>query len=360
MEMAEKDMIEREFADNYPYFVKQGDGPPANGTEVRQKTNTFYALTNDDYKPSFAELTLYTLLCRERKQLSDETGMEIFPKGEYPYKRHGNPDEIDALLRLNREIFPVEVYNGIQLLDMSKEKKREQLIKNSVPDEKPANNPVLTSRLAAEEMRSFVRGKNGSVIDTGVIVACKETNPNLEEAAKFLNLEQRIEIIPRIKTEEGYELDGEKYDKWATKHPNRLLPKNLDSSADILPESYTRPIRGGLHLLYVNTFYRKSSNIIEKESSMLLQNAFHALLRHSSGMVTNELLETGWDRFEDNYSNIKKAKPREKAIRDKAREYISTLQEQNILIRRSGDLHVRASDHPHASLRFPEGYQREL
>jgi len=358
-ELRENRTIEREEANNYPYIVAAGDNAPSSSSTVRSMTEKFYTLTDgDDTKPLFGEIAFYATLCTEISKLSDDVDAEAHPKDEYASLLHGNTERVDCLLRVNQEYFPVEVHNGMGLITTGSERKRRQVDRNSAEGNNPSN-PVLGSRIIGKNMRKYVRDRNGTVIDTGAILACEETNDNnLSDALEFLNISELVEIVPPIETSEGYKLTGEKYENFLNSHIDRLLPEKLSSSASNLPEEYRKAVTGGLQLQYVNTYYRQAADVIGKEAGWVLQFGFHSLLRQSGGFSRSKLVEEGWDQFSEEYRNIEKAKAREGAIRERTRDYISELESENVISDKSGGLYARASIHPHASLKFPDGYYR--
>lgn len=352
--------IEREVVNGYPYMKWVGDTPSLEGTQVKEATETFYGITNHDYKPTFAELTLYTALAREKELLNDAVPVDIHPKGHYTHLLRGIDNEVDGLLFLNQEYFPLQVYNGIQLItedDANGRRKKVEQAERVSTDEIPPSNPALISHLASENVRDIMRAHNGSVIDTQKLIACEETNPNLADAAKFLNIRDRIELIPRLETTYGLCLDGERFDELVDRVPNAIIPRKVAPAATQLPDWYRRIVRGALHLLYVNTFYRRASGRTEREASILLQEGFHHLLRSEHGMNLDDFIDEGWDEFRQRYQNIKYAQRREEPIREQAREYVSTLRTHNVITRNGDTIYARSSDHPHSSLSFPSGYQ---
>ena len=360
LELLSNGVVDRKTINGYPYMARPGTDPSMAGTQVREATEKFYDLPNDDHKPTFAELALYVALAREKELLDDDVQIDILPKGHYTHQLRGIDNEVDGLLHLNQEYFPLQIYNGIQLITLEDANGRRKKVKQAEKvstEEDPPSNPALVSHLTSEEVRNLMRDPhNGTVIDLRKLIACKKTNPNLLDALKFLNIRNRVEFIPRLETSYGFELDGQRFDWLVDEYPNTVIPRKVAPAATQLPDRYRQIVRGALHLLYVNTFYRRANNRREKEAGILLQEAFHHLLR-SQGMDVDQFIDEGWDEFEDRYDNIKFAKEREPSIRDTAREYVSTLVKHNVMTRRGDTIYARNSSHPHTSLSFPSGFK---
>jgi hypothetical protein len=359
LELLSEDEVARENVDGYPYMMRDGADVSLEGTRVKEATETFYNLPDHDQKPTFPELTLYTALAREKELLNDAVPIDIHPKGHYTPLLRGIDNEIDGLLYLNQEYFPLQVYNGIQLItEHDADGRRDKVVQAEEvsTQEDPPSNPVLVSHLASENVRDIMRAHNGTVIDTQKLIACEETNPDLANAAKFLNVRDRVEFVPRLETSYGLGLDGKRFDELVNEVPNAIIPRKVAPAATQLPDWYRKIVRGGLHLIYVNTFYRRTDDRTEREASILLQEAFHHLLRSDHGMDLDQFIDEGWNEFRQRYKNIKYAQRREQPIRQQAREYVSTLRDHNVIIRSGDTIYARASDHPHSSLSFPSGY----
>ena len=162
--------------------------------------------------------------------------------------------------------------------------------------------------------------------------------------------------MPKLSTcYDKLELDGKRYNELTDEVPTAITPDKVAPGATDLPDRYRQLVRGMLHLLYVNTFWRQADGRTEREASFLLQEAFHHLLR-KDGMEIENYIDIGWEELEDRLRNIKAAKQREPMIRDKAQEYISTLVDQNVMRQRGNTIYARNSLHPHTSLSFPTGF----
>jgi hypothetical protein len=357
LELLDNDEVKRIRSNGIPYMAIAGSDPSITG-QVKDATDTFYDLVNHDSKPSFSELTLYVAISREKELLGDDVIYNVFPKGHYPGHLGGITNEIDGLIHLNREYFPLQVYSGIQLVTQNENEERDkvdQAVEVST-EENPPSNPVIVSHLCSENARDIMRSHNGTVIDIQKLLACESTNPDINTAAKFLNIRNRIELIPELEVEHGLELNGEHFDTLVNEYPKAIIPRKVSQAATQLPDWYRQIVRGGLHLLYVNTFYRHARSRIGEQASILLQQAFHHLLRSNSGMNIDQFIAEGWAEFEKRYNYIDQAKNSEDEIRQQARDYVSTLVGQNIVTRSGDTIRARNSSHPHSSLSFPSGY----
>lgn len=356
-ELQQRKIVDRGMFDDYPYIVPFGkDEPP--DSEVREHTEDFYAFIRSESTSSFAELCVYATLCDRLDTLGDNSDFEVFPKGEYPYKIREHDDEVDALFSIPYEYFPVEVYNGTGLVDQELHNKASQIEKNSTRSPSDVN-PILVSRLAASNFRSFTRRQNGVVADTGVIIGCQESVPDLGSSIEFLNLDSLVELVPPIQSDDGRKITGSVYDDLVTSEPRAVHPQNMSSAAQPLPDVFCDVLAGLLNLVFVNSFYRRAETPTQREAALVLQNCFHPLMRQGGGFDTDELVEIGWTRLEDKYRQIEKARPRESQIRSTTKDYITDLLDVGIIQRRSNGLYARSCTHPHASLQFPEGFNRE-
>lgn len=359
LELADNDEIERIYIDNIPYMKWAEEEHSLEESQIKEATETFYDFTDGSHKSTFPELTLYVALSKEKELINDAVQIDVHPKGHYTSLLRGIDNEIDGLLMLNHEYFPLQVYNGMQLISDTVGNGRQKKVKQAIDvstDENPPSNPVLISHLAAENVRDVMRSYNGTVIDTQKLIACKETNPDLADAARFLNVRDCVEIIPRLQIRDGLSLDGKRFDELVFNVPHAIIPRKMAPAATQLPDWYRRIVRGALHLLYVNTFYRRADNRTKREASILVQEAFHHLLRSDHGMNVDRFIDTGWNEFRQRYRNIKYAEQRQDSIEQQAREYVLTLRNHNVLTQNGDTIYARASDHPHSSLSFPSGY----
>ena len=340
-----------------PYAVESEDERP--DSRVVSATRQFYEFLDSDEAFQFAELAAYTAFSKAYSSLVDHANVEILPKGHYPRRLRGIRNEVDGLLEIGSERFPVEVYNGIDYLveersnDPTDPTKLDQIEDRTMSDPVQSN-PVLVSRLASERLRKTLRQLNGTVLDTGGIVA-SETNARYERSVtQDLHVSERVFTVPELVTEEGYELTGQKFDRWVTEYPERILPEKAETAADVLPDVYVRRVRGAVNLLFVNQLYRRTSDRIERVACLVVQYAYHHLLR-SGRLSRDELFERGWQDLERNYRNFHDAKQFEDRIEDHVREKVNSLRESRVIEDRSTGLYARGADHPHADLTFPEG-----
>ncbi|MEZ3142328.1 hypothetical protein [Halobaculum sp. MBLA0143] len=355
IQLQNQEKIEKDTFGNRPYMMFPNGSTEPRQT-VRRHTETFYSFIHES--APFAELCVYAALCDRFDTLGRSSDFEIFPKGEYPFKiSHYN--EVDAVISIPHEYFPIEVYNGTNLVDGGLSKKKSQIRKNST--EEPSDvNPVLVSRLAASDFRNFTRRQNGVVADTGLILGCEENHPNLQTSIEFLHLNPLVELIPPVETDDGDELTGPVYDQLVTDDPTKIHWRNMTSAGASLPDQFCDIIAGMFNLVYVNSFYRRADTPTRREAALVLQNLIHPMMRQGGGFDTDELIEIGWERLQDNYRQIEKATQRESEIRSTTRSYIEDLRTSGIILRRSGGLYARSCTHPHASLQFPDGFKREL
>lgn len=136
---------------------------------------------------------------------------------------------------------------------------------------------------------------DGTVFDVGVIAACEPNHPDLANAVNTLNLSNQFALLPEFTTADGYDLDDQTYHRFA-RDPDlysRVTPWQVAHAADNLPDPFLKCIRDGVHLLYVNTFYRRMSEPVDKYTCLVLQPLFHHLLRQPSGVDLRTLLDAG-------------------------------------------------------------------
>jgi hypothetical protein len=356
LELQDQEEVERAMFSDYPY-MRFPSGSAAPQQTVRDHTEAFYSFIESESAPSFAELCVYAALCDRLDTLGRSSDFEAFPKGQYPFKSQ-HCDEVDAMVSIPHEYFPVEVYNGINLVDSQLGDKSSQVQKNSTANPSEVN-PILISRLAASDFRKFTRQQNGVVADTGLILGCQKEFPDLQPSIEFLKLDRLVELLPPLKTDGGDKLTGPEYDHLVTDDPTKVHWQNMTSAGTSLPDQFYDVVAGMFNLVYVNSFYRRANTPTQREAALVLQNLIHPMMRQNDGFDTDELIEIGWSRFQDNYRQIKKATQRESEIRSTAESYLEDLRNSGILQRRPGGLYARSCTHPHASLEFPDGFKRE-
>jgi hypothetical protein len=338
-----------------PFFTDPNSDFPL-GSEVQKATMDFYTFVSN--RALYAELAAYAALCKVCDEVGQDILMDVLPKSYRSHQLHGVNAELDGLVTLHGEHVPVEVYNGLDYLGTSSDKYQDQL-EGMSSDEYPASNPLLINRRADEAVRNGVRTMNGMVVNTDLMLGCEATNPELPEVLDLLRLDEIVELCPPLKTSEEMELNGREYSRLALSGPGaplRPASKMVPGAEQLSDHSsktnqYLKRVRGGIHLLYVNTFYRRAGGPTEREASLVLQRAYNILLREG-GHDVETLLSKGWDSAMDQYRNIKSAEQRKDMILDKTREYLTTLNQENIVSDRNGEYHARRSEHPQPSLSF--------
>jgi hypothetical protein len=126
------------------------------------------------------------------------------------------------------------------------------------------------------------------------------------------------------------------------------------SACNVIPDEVLSRFKGGVHLLYVNTFFRKSSDRTEKAGCLLLQEFFNRLLRHSGSTDYDDLIELSWEKFTNKYTRLKQPEQRKESIIAKAESHINRLQTMNIIGKSNGSVYSYADKHPHLSLDFSD------
>lgn len=357
LELKDQDKIDKIEINGYPYAVGNSGTEPDG--RIVTATEQFYQFVNSSRAFKFAELAVYAALSRVYDILSDHMNLDLLPKGEWTTILRGVDKEVDGLLQMRGENFPLEVYNGIDYLVEDRSDNPDNPTKLDQVEERAMSepvqvNPVLVSRLTSEELRNIIRKMNGTVLDTGGIVAC-ETNPNFREPmVQELNLSDRLFVVSEPTTSEGFDLDGETFDKWVTDRPGRILPEKLASAAESLPEPYIRRVRGTVSLLYVNQIYRKVSGRIGRIASLVVRYAYHRLLREG-GKRRDEMFRHGQEDLKRNYRNFQDAKVVMEEIQSRFDQMINELREKRMIEDRDTGLYARGADHPHADLTFPKG-----
>lgn len=337
-------------------FVTRPENPiPDPDDEIREATEEFMKFLRDS--SDFAELAAYVALCKVYDEIGDNiTAMNVLPKGERPHIL-GINNQLDGLMQLRDEYVPIEVYNGAKYLapegpDGEIEEKYQQMIDYS-NEEHPTSNPMLINRRADDNFQSKVRENfDGMVINTDLMIGCEDTHPDIDSTLDLLNLDNIVHLLPPLETASGNELTGSDYDDAVTNNPNLIRPPTeMAEAADSLPDQYVRRIRGGVQLLYVNSFYRSSSERVEWEGGLVLQEIYNMLLREG-GMNRQTAVNLGWDAFTDSYRNVKSAQRRESMIRDKTQDYITRLIDERVIVERNDQIHARKATHPQQSFSF--------
>lgn len=310
----------------------------------------------DDFQSNrayFAELTAYVVFCKVHDIVGGAIGgFDVLPKGPRPHILHSSEGTPDGLVALPGEYVPVEVYNGRDYLGPNGEKHGQ--MEDFSSDDGIPTNPLLINRRSDQRIKEIVRGLNGMVVDTGLMMGCIDTNPDLPDILELLNISELFELLPEIETEDGNKLNGADYHRIAlnSEQGDKLRPTSkIASAANALPEQYIKRVRGGLQLQYVNSFYRRVNGRTEREASLVLQNIYNLLLR-GGGKDRSILLDEGWGNMIAQYRRVKSAKDRKDSILDQTGTYLTQLINEKIINRRDGGLHARGATHPQQSLSF--------
>lgn len=346
-ELEDQGEIEYAMFDGNRYIVSPDVSSPLPDPEVREATNTLYDFISNRSNAYFAELVAYTALCKVFDELP--VSMDVHPKGNYPWKMHGDEVELDALLEFHQERFPIEVYNGFQFVTDTHRKLGE--MENLTIDEEPLCNTVLINRLSSPFSKEEAP-QNGLIIDTRLVIACEENNPQLPDAVETLDIESHFAFIPKMETASGRRFDGSDWTGPPANYKN-VKPSEMLPATEDLPETYLRRVRGGLQFQYVSTLFRRMSDPIDKVATNIIQDCYHYLLRQSDGTPRGDLIDIGWDSYRESHTRMKTDITRfEPDIKERARELLTRLLNDRIVIDRNGDLYARRADHPHASLEF--------
>lgn len=354
-ELEEQGDISRIEVNGIRYIAEPGDDPEGPTDEILQATKDLYTALENQNRAYFAECVTYVALSKVYEELRENIDIDVLPKGNYPRRFRGYRGELDGLLELRRELFPIEQYNGQKFMTDWHPKMDE--CEELSMEEEPVSNPLLVSRISSENARDIVFRMNGLIIDAGKIFACEEYHPDLEDTLETLNIRDHFEFLPKFETEDGVELDGRDYHQYARDVHGRyadITPLKMASASELLPEDVMRRFRGGVHLVYVNTFYRRSSDRIDREAALVLQEVYNLLLRSSEGADYQDILEEAWEDFMERYPRLKEATGRKDAILDRTGAYIQRLVSENVVTRRGNRIYARRSDHPSLSLSFSE------
>lgn len=333
--------------DGHKYIVSPDSSSPSPDPRIKNATNRFYDFFDRQSNAYFAELCAYVAICKVYDELP--VSMDVHPKGNYPRKFRGKDIELDVFVEFFQERFPIEVYNGFQFVDDEHNKISE--LEQLSSDGEPMSNPVLFNRLSSPFSKKEVP-KNGLIIDTRSILGCEENNENMAETVNILHIESHFELLPRIQTNEGLEFDGTDWhgapDNYSDVQPSKMVP-----SASDLPDSYLRRIRGGLQFQYVSTLFRRMSEPVDQIAATVIQDIYHHLLRHPKGTPHGDVIDIGWKSYQKRHKHVKTEVTRfEPDIKERARELLSRLLSDDIVIDRGGELYARSSLHPHVSLDF--------
>lgn len=347
-ELNDRGKIEFAKFDGHKYIVDPDTSSPSPDIDVKEATNRFYHFFDEQQNAFFAELAAYTALSRVFMELSSSIPIDAHPKGNFPRKMHGKDIELDGLLELGQERFPIEVYNGFQFVD-DEHRKLGRMEKHTIK-EIPLCNSVFINRLSSPYSKEDAP-KNGRIIDTEFVIACEENNPQLPEAVELLNIDSHFAFLPKIETDGGQELDGN--DWTGTPEYSKVKPSKVSDAYDNIPEEYMRSIRGGIQFQHVSMKYRNMSGPVDKAAATVVQDCYHDLLRKDSGREMDNIIDDGWEWYEENYGRAKTSNSRfEPEIKQRSEDILLELIDEDIIIRRSGNLYARNADHPHTSFNF--------
>ncbi|WP_135366308.1 THUMP domain-containing protein [Halosimplex halophilum] len=354
LELEERGELEKITYGGLPYMASSDTARP--DSAILEPTGVVYDFLTgeDDASGYIAELALYVALSKIEGELSDGVIDDIGPTGSYYRRFRGLPNPVDGLLEINGELFPIEVYNGLDYINESHSKLDQ--VANYSSDGDPALNPILVTRLSGKKAKDRVRKQmNGTIIDTRRIFACEPVRPNLEDAVNALNLQGQFELIPWLTTEEGLGLEGRRYHELAEnrEHFEKIVPSRVAAAAEDLSNDYIERVRGGVYLLYVNTLYRQAPERLGRQASLMLQSCFHKLMRNP-GVDRASLLDIGWEDARERYNRIMPADDRrQRDVQDRTRSLLENLRDKNIVYRDGDSLYARKAKHPHASLDPP-------
>lgn len=343
-----------------PFITRPDADSAVEEPEVIDATTEVYDFLTDN--GHFADLAAYVALCKIYDELHSHIQLDILPEGPRPNLLHYPGRDPDGLIMLPTEYVPVEVYNGRDYLGTNGRKYNQltdlasfEFVDGELREDEQLNShPFLINRRCDQDLKNAVRKRNGMVVDTDCIIACEETYPDIDDALQMFNLTPLVHRLPRLETDDGIALDGDKYiDISGNTGEDGILrpPSKLVAAADELPDQYIRRIRGGVQLQYVNSFYRRVSGRTRREACLVLQTIYNQLLREG-GWDEQIALDEGWTEMREQYRRIKSPEQRKDMILEETRNLLNTLREEDLISERNGGLHARKSTHPQQSLSF--------
>lgn len=347
-----------DIGDNSISFITRPDeSNPQPTNDIRTATakmNEFFEESSD-----FSELVAYTALCKVADELQKNIPVHVLPSGNYPRILGGFRGQVDALLLFEREMVPVEVYNGSDFLSKKKDgyhSKKYKQMRDRHQEENPVCKPMLTNRRADSEMIESVRSEFDSVaINTDVIVGCKDTHNDLQQYIDMLNLGNIVKPMSKIETADGTELNGSEFETVASSNEEayKIRPESkLVDAASSLPKEYLKRIRGGVQLHYVNTLYRRTNDRTKSNAGWVSQEIYNILLREG-GIKKQRAINRGWDEFEEDYRDETDLTQFKDEILEKVRDNITELKNKNIIEYGSnGKIYARNATHPQPSFSF--------
>lgn len=339
----EQEIIDQEKYDGRNYFVRAGESGSLDQI-VKESVEGYYQLLDEIGK--FGELLAFTSLCKIHRDLNGLT-REVLPEGNRSHRLRGIELKPDAFVEFQRKCSPVEVYNGTQYIKESHKKIAQQVIPSS-SQQHPHSCPIMITRLASDDAEERVLEHNGVIIQTGKVIVNEQKESRYSRFLDLLDISRNFQFVPPLETIDGYEIDGQRYSEWVNdgSEYSKIAPHKI-ACANI-PNFYEERVRGGIQLIHVNSLYRESTTRIQKYACLVLQPLFHHLLRQEEAEL-EQLLEFGWEDFEDRYPRTK-ANSVEDAILDQVRNYLSELEQNNIVNSYSDTYETVKSSHPHLSM----------
>lgn len=354
-ELEENNEIERIQLGEHRYITNPESATKEPDEEIHDATERFYEVLENQNRAFFAECVTYVVLCHIYQDVKSRLDIDVLPKGNYPRKMRGFTSELDGLVEMQHELFPIEVYNGQKYMMDSHSKMNDA---NTLSfDEEPISNPLIISRISSEEARKRVFGLNGLIIDAGKIFVCEEKHPNIESALETLKISDHVELLPKFETSKGTELDGRTYHDLARDTHggySEIVPDKMSDAGEEMSDEVIKRFKGGIYLLYVNTFYRRASERIEREACLVLQEFYNRLLRKSGSTDYDELIDISWDNFLEKHTRLKNPANRKDAILQQTRDYISRLVSEGIVQRHESGVYTPGADHPNKTLSFSD------
>jgi hypothetical protein len=328
------------------YFTRPGEEEFLSSV-VENAVNNYYDLLDEIGK--FGELVAYTSLSKIGEEYDHLIDI-VEPEGDKTHRLRGIPRKPDAFLEYGNMCSPVEVYNGTEYVTEGHKKVAQQTIPAGSREE-PHSRPLLIGPFASETAEEKVLNGDGVIAQTGKPLVCKSHLDEYGPSLEYLNLKSNFKFINKIKTKEGEEIDGEKYDNLlGSPDYRRITPDKIQ--ADRVPTEYIKRVRGGVQLTYVSSLYQRAESKINEYACLVLQPMFHHLLRQDTCSI-DDLIQFGWKDMGERYPRVK-ANVAKDRILEIAREYMQDLVEKMIL-EQSGDRYSTfKSAHPHISLSLDE------
>lgn len=329
-----------------PFIGKQGCDSVSD--EVWEHYTAFNKFI--DQNGHFAALMAFVATCKLVDELNNVV-INVYPEGNYSVIPHTDR-EPDLLLEYQDEWVPIEVYNGIDQLDIESEdysnKKYRQLRDHAdVPEGYQLNcNPFLINRRSTDDLKKQVKHWDGMVIDTDQLLANKEDEDEYKDVLKFFEIEESVTFLSPIKSPDGTEIDGEVYDDSSPSSPLFRPISALASEAAEIPEQYLKRIRGGIQLHYVNSIYRRRQDVTQPYTAMVLQNLYKQLLKEG-GKTKSDAIDAGWAE-----ANIRDAVPQiqRQSISKNVEKRVEELIDQNLVWRQNGQIYARKAAFPKLGL----------